>query len=147
MHRWLIPALLALAACRNAPPPDNINFKTITLPGGRAVRVEVLFRGPDIMRGMMFRSALPPDRGLLFVHNKPAKYTYWMHNVKVPLDIIWMDKERRIVEISANTPPCTSTDPTQCPQYGGKAEAQFVLELAAGMADKYGLQPGQVLDF
>jgi uncharacterized protein len=148
MSRWPIIALILLiSACNKPPAEDNINFKTVRLPDGRTVQAEVLMRSNDMMRGMMFRTSLAEDRGLLFVHSRPGKYSYWMHNVKVPLDIIWMDKERRIVEISPKTPPCTADDPTKCPQYGGTVDSQFVLELAGGMAAKYGLSIGQVLDF
>jgi uncharacterized membrane protein (UPF0127 family) len=100
-----------------------------------------------MMRGMMFRSQLPANRGMLFVHVKANKYSYWMHNVTVPLDIIWIDTEHKIVEISPDTPPCPSKDPVQCPSFGGSAEAQFVLELAAGEAARFGLKVGDTLGF
>ncbi len=61
---------------------------------------------------------LPHRRALLFVHQQPGYYRYWMPNVKVPLDIIFMDASRKIVEISANTPLCT-TKPEDCLTYGG----------------------------
>jgi uncharacterized membrane protein (UPF0127 family) len=50
------------------------------------------------------------------------------------------------VEISANTPPCQA-EPSQCPSYGGHRSARFVLELAGGMAAKYGLKEGDAIDF
>ncbi|HUQ92870.1 MAG TPA: DUF192 domain-containing protein [Bryobacteraceae bacterium] len=119
----------------------------MTLPGGEQIMAEVMMRQSDVMSGMMFRNSLAPDRGLLFIHNRPGRYTYWMRNVKVPLDIIWMDKAKKIVEISANTPPCLDPDPVKCPQYGGKVDSRFVLELAAGRAAAYGLAIGQSLSF
>jgi hypothetical protein len=144
----LIAGLAILGACGNHPSnPAGENYRKITLPGGQTVNAEVLIRPQDILRGMMLRNALAPDRGMLFVHVKPGKYAYWMYNVRVPLDIIWMDKNRRIVEISANTPPCPESDGNKCPRYGGKKESMFVLEIAGGMAEKYGLSLGQVLDF
>ncbi|MCZ2149944.1 MAG: DUF192 domain-containing protein [Bryobacterales bacterium] len=132
---------------RQGSSGDAISLKPVTLPGGQQVMAEVMLRPEDMMRGMMYRSSLAPDRGLLFVHGRPGKYTYWMHNVRVPLDIIWMDSGRRIVEMSLNTPPCLEQDPVKCPQYGGKEDAQFVLELAGGMAAKYGLAVGQIVSF
>ncbi len=147
-HGLLIAALAVLCACgKSSPAPEGTNYKKIVLPGGETVYAEVLIRQQDIMRGMMLRNALAPDRGLLFVHVKQGKYAYWMYNVRVPLDIIWMDKDRRIVEISANTPPCQETNSKKCPQFGGTREAMFVLEIAGGMAEKYGLAVDQVLSF
>jgi uncharacterized protein len=100
----------------------------------------------EMERGMMFRDALPPRRGLLFVHRKAGYYRYFMSNVKVPLDIIFMDPHRQIVDISADTPPCT-TKPEDCLLYGGYHLEQYVLELRAGEARRLGLQKGQTLRF
>ncbi|MBI4904022.1 MAG: DUF192 domain-containing protein [Acidobacteria bacterium] len=142
----LIGLSLFLSGCgsRNS---DSIELKQITLPGGKVIRAEVMLRRNDMMRGMMFRPPLALDRGLLFVHTRAGKYSYWMSNVKVPLDIIWMDKERHIVEMSPNTPPCLETDPVKCPTYGGKVESTFALELSAGQIAANGLAIGQQIDF
>lgn len=136
-----------MAGCQKNESPDPLNLRTITLPGGRQVFAEVMFRREDMRRGMMFRGSLAEDRALLFIHPKPNRYPYWMFNVRVPLDIIWLDREHHIVEISERTPPCLSEDPVKCPMYGGKADAQFVLELAAGMVAKHGIKQGQILPF
>jgi hypothetical protein len=84
---------------------------------------------------------------MLFIHDKPGTYGYWMYQVKIPLDIIWMDRTETIVEISANTPPCPSKSARECPTYGGTKSAQYVLELGGGMASKYGLKAGDTLRF
>ena len=94
----------------------------------------------------MYREPLTQGRGLLFIHDKPQPYRYWMSNVTAPLDIIFMDSNRQIVEISADTPPCTSK-PEACPVYGGHNYEQFVLELRAGEAQRLGLHKGQTLTF
>lgn len=141
-------AMLSLTMCgSNDGGSDATVRKAITLPGGQVIQAELMMRREDMMRGMMFRTSLAPDRGLFFVHGRAGKYSYWMHNVRVPLDIIWIDKEHRIVEISPDTPGCLEKDPVKCPQYGGKVDSSFVLELAGGMAAKYGLAVGQKLSF
>lgn len=142
----LMAALIGCSRQENRSP-DEINLRTVTLPGGHRVYAEVLVRRDDMARGMMFRKSLADDRAMLFIHPKPGRYAYWMHNVQVPLDIIWMDKDRRIVEIHANTPSCLEKDPVRCPQFGGKADSQFVLELGAGQAAKLGLREGQTIAF
>lgn len=119
---------------------------TVTLPGGQQVRAEVMSRPEDMARGMMFRDHLAPDRGMLFVHPTPGRYRYWMYQCLIPLDIVWLDAERRIVEISESTPPCKG-EAWECPYYGGNHDAQFVVELAGGMARKYGLKLGDRLSF
>ena len=139
----LFVAVAFLTACSEPTTrPEDIGTRLITMPGGQKVRVEVKIRGEDIMRGMMFREKLDPDRGMMFLHKPPGKYAYWMYQVKIPLDIIWMDEQGNIVEISPNTPPCPQASASLCPVYGGSQKAQVVLELAAGMAAKYGLATG-----
>ncbi len=138
---------LALAGCAPKPAtPEDFDTRLVTLPGGRQVRAEVLANPQDLARGMMFRDSLAPDRGMLFLHRDAGEYPYWMHQVRIPLDIIWMDAERRVVEIAPSAPPCR-TEPAQCPTYGGHYRAQYVLELAGGMAARYGIVVGDILEF
>jgi uncharacterized membrane protein (UPF0127 family) len=126
---------------------DGLNTTEITFPNGKTVIAETMLRDIDQMRGMMFRDSLPADRGMLFVHPADGNYPYWMYQVRIPLDIIWMDHQRRIVEISANTPACTSKSSRDCTSYGGHEKGRYVLELAGGGAAIYGLKLGDTLSF
>ena len=144
----LLLALVALAAAGCGPKPaaiEDFSTRLVTLPGRAQVRAEVLSDERDMVRGMMYRTSLAPDRGMLFLHSSPGYHTYWMFQVRIPLDIVWMDSEHRIVEI-VTAPPCT-TEANQCPNYGGHASSQYVLELAGGMAARYGLKTGDTLEF
>jgi hypothetical protein len=100
----------------------------------------------EVLRGMMFRTSLAPDRGMLFVHPKPDHYTYWMYQTLIPLDIIWLDSNRDIVEMVQDAAPC-KTQASKCAQYGGNQISSFVLEIPGGMARKFGLQLGQRIQF
>jgi uncharacterized membrane protein (UPF0127 family) len=121
-------------------------MKEVTLPNGVRIQCEVMVRPEDMARGMMYRDSLAEDRGMLFVHPKAGAYPYWMHNVRIPLDIIWMDGEHRIVEMSPNTPPCLK-EAFECPNYGGTVESSAVLELAGGSIERHGLKLGDQLEF
>jgi hypothetical protein len=148
MRQCALFVLVLLAGCgaepESAPVVDN--SVAVALPGGVKLRAELKTDPADMARGMMFRDQLPADRGMLFVHPAPGRYPYWMHNVRVPLDIIWLDSAKRIVEISPDTPPCLKPA-SDCPNYGGQSDAQYVLELAGGQAAKLGLAAGQQLQF
>jgi uncharacterized membrane protein (UPF0127 family) len=141
-------AFLVLAGCgRSATDVDALNTTEVTFPNGKTVTAETMLRDTDQMRGMMFRDSLAKDRGMLFIHPDEQNVPYWMYQVRIPLDIIWMDHQRRIVEISANTPACTSKSARDCPNYGGHEKARYVLELAGGGVAMYGLKVGDTLSF
>ena len=125
---------------------EGLETQPVTLPDGKTIRAEVMIKQFDVQRGMMFRASLAPDHGMLFIHSKPGAYSYWMYIVNIPLDIIWMDRDRRIVEIAANAAPC-HTKASECPTYGGHQVAQFVLELAGGQAAAHHLQTGETITF
>ena len=140
-------ALLLSACGTSSRDAGNLNITEVTFPNGKTVIAETMLQEIDQMRGMMFRDSLAKDRGMLFVHRAEGNYPYWMYQVRIPLDIIWMDHQRRIVEISANTPPCPSKSARQCPNFGGHEKARYVLELAGGGAALYGLRAGDVVSF
>jgi uncharacterized membrane protein (UPF0127 family) len=123
---------------------DDFSTREVTLPDGSTVKAEVLTKPVDMARGMMFRESFPEGRGMLFVHQAPGKYPYWMYQTKVPLDIVWMDKAGKIVEVNENTPPCPGKAST-CPSYGGTADASLVLELPAGYGRKHGVRIGETV--
>ncbi len=143
----LAAALLTCACSDSKQSVYELGTSLVTLPGGKEIKVEVLTNPQDMLRGMMFRDKLDMDRGMLFIHGSPGKYPYWMYQVKIPLDILWLGRDHTVVEISANTPPCPSKRASECPNFGGHEEAAYVLELAAGAAAKYGIKPGDTINF
>ena len=146
-HFLYVVLALALAGCSSATKLEDLNATVVMLPNGKRIMAETMRTEDEMARGMMFRDALPKDRGMLFVHAREIKQPYWMFNCKIPLDIIWMNKNRQVVEISLNTPPCTSTNPNDCPSYGGHENAQYVLELNGGAAIEYKIAAGSQLTF
>lgn len=152
MFRYFAAVVLlsmSLSGCRDGDKAlDDYNTRSVTLPDGTVIRAEVMTKEADMMRGMMFRDSLPEGRGMMFIHGSAGRFPYWMYQVKVPLDIIWMDSRRRVVEVAPNAQPCQGKQrATDCPQYGGNEDAQLVLELPAGQAAKHGVRPGAVISF
>ena len=142
-----LAALILLTACGSRPDSvDDFYLHTLTLPGGRTIRVEEVFDNVNILRGLMFRKSLAPDRGMLFVYPHPDHYQTFMYQVQIPLDIIWMDSGRRILQIDENAQPCM-TQASQCRKYGGPDLVSYALEIDAGLARKYGLGVGQILQW
>ena len=97
-----------------------------------------LARTPDARaRGLMHRTALAPDAGMLFCYPAAAYPAFWMKNTLIPLDIIWISNELKIVHIAHRVPPCRGQP---CPRYRPRAPARYVLEINAGHGA--GLRPG-----
>ena len=123
-------------------PPDTL----IMLPDGSTVHVELANTEAERAYGLMGRTKLPEGRGMLFIHDQPGHYAYWMYHCKIGLDIIWMDPNHRIVEMSPDTPPCKGKAST-CPSYGGHAVSLYVLELPVGSIKKHNMAVGQIVNF
>lgn len=147
-----VPALallLSLAACGdpNTAKLDDYFTRDVTLPHGDVIHAEVASTQAQVEKGLMFRTSLAPDHGMLFLFSNEERLTFWMFQTLIPLDIVWMDSNKRIVDISANTPPCKAATSDQCPVYGGHEPSLFVLELPAGAVAKYHLKTGDVIRF
>jgi uncharacterized membrane protein (UPF0127 family) len=102
--------------------------------------VEIARTDLERERGLMFRTHLAADHGMLFVFSDAQPHYFWMKNTLIPLDIIFFDAHKRLINVSANTPPCKTPE---CPTYASAAPARYVLELKAGTAAKLGLKPGE----
>jgi uncharacterized membrane protein (UPF0127 family) len=85
---------------------------------------------------------MPADEGMIFIFPDEAMRRFWMKNTRIPLDIMYFDKDLKMVSVSANTPPCRVS---RCPSYPSAAPAKYVLELNAGVASELGVGPGDRL--
>lgn len=143
---FLVVAVMLSGCSEKSSVEEDLNTIDLTLPGGKVIKVEMMIHTLDLARGMQFRTSMKPDHGMLFFQQQPGKYVYWMYQTLIPLDMIWIGDDYQIVEIVPNAPPC-QTAASQCPKYGGHQMAKYVLELGGGMAQKYGLQLGQRVQF
>lgn len=113
--------------------------------GGQRFMVEIADDDSERARGLMFRESMDENRGMLFIHDEQQPLAYWMKNTKLALDILYFDKERRLVSQQRDVPPCSLGN--RCPPYPSQAPAIYVLELNAGEAAKLGLKDGARLTF
>ena len=124
--------------------PTNRSLATITTHQGETISAEVANTPAKRSQGLMFRTNMPHNHGMLFIFNKSDHWTFWMKNTKMPLDIIWIDSGKKVVHIEPNVSICTRTD-EGCPRYHTLKESLYVLELKAGMAQHYGISVGSPL--
>ncbi len=107
-------------------------------------QVEIASTPQEQERGLMYRDTLPLDRGMLFVFAGPGKPAFWMKNTKIPLDILWLDSQGRVVYVHENSLPCTTAD---CPVITSPADARFVLEINSGLAKAKHISEGSQAKF
>lgn len=89
----------------------------------------------------MYRNHLEADAGMLFIFDRDAPLTFWMKNTFIPLDMIFIDGERRIVGIVENAVPETET-PRRV-----QGLSRYVLEIGGGLSRRLGIAPGGQVDF
>lgn len=137
----MIAAVLGgLAAAASARPAEI----PLGLPSGKTLTVEVMVEDADRAMGLMFRPSLPDDRGMLFVFDRLGFHGIWMKNCRFPIDIVWLDEERRVVHVADSVPFC---EEEPCPVYSPLRAALYVLEIGAGQARREGVTVGITLDF
>jgi YVTN family beta-propeller protein len=104
--------------------------------------VEIPDELDEYARGLMFRQHLPLNAGMLFAYNNEEPRTFWMKNTLIPLDMIFLDSNSKIVDIFENVPPC---EQEQCPTYPSEQPAQYVLEVNAGFVNEKDIKIGDRL--
>ncbi len=102
------------------------------------IQLEVAKTAAEQAMGLMYRDSLPDNRGMLFLFNPPRTVGFWMKNVRIPLDMVFM-LGGRVVDVAHGVPPC-QTEP--CPIYGPAGAVDQVIELRGGRAKELGIQPG-----
>ncbi|SFK34231.1 DUF192 domain-containing protein [Rhodanobacter glycinis] len=140
--RPMLSLLLAMAACAcaHAKQPDAPTASA-TLHDTR-ITVELATNAASREHGLMGRTRLAPDHGMLFVFPDTQPRWFWMKNTLIPLDILYFDGHRKLVSMQLDVPPCKA-DP--CATYPSDMPARYVLELAAGEARHMGARVGDVL--
>jgi uncharacterized membrane protein (UPF0127 family) len=130
----IIALTLPLAACANGGPSVELN--------GHRYTVEIAADDVSRAHGLMDRTEMAADHGMLFVFDDDAMRSFWMKNTKIPLDMLFFDKDLKLISVQHSAPPCLG-DP--CPGYSSGAPARYVLELNAGQAKMLGATPGDEL--
>jgi hypothetical protein len=141
-HSLAVAALaLALFASAAGALPAVV---PLVLPSGKVLQAEVMVNDEDRAMGLMFRPSLPLERGMIFVFEAPDFHGIWMKNCKFPIDILWLDEQRKIVHVAESVPPCKAEP---CPVYTPMRRASYVIELNAGQARRENAVVGATVRF
>lgn len=133
-------ALFAVAQIAQAQTPAVVPLPTtaLTITGAHAHKyvVEKAISGEEQERGLMYRKFMPANHGMIFPMDPPRPVTFWMKNTYLPLDLVFIGPDRRIISIAANAKPM-SEDLIPCDK-----PVAAVLELNGGAAARAGIKPG-----
>ena len=129
--------------------PDGI------ISTGPMVRVEELVFPVELadypdkrIRGLSGRASLDARTGMLFIFEKPERFRFWMREMEIPLDIVWIGSNCEVVDVSEDVPfPAPETPLDELPRYSPESRAKFVLEINAGEAADLGLGIGDKVEF
>lgn len=108
--------------------------------GTHRFMVEVAATAAAQQKGMMFRTAMGPNEGMIFPNPVPQHRSFWMKNTVIPLDIIYIGPDRRIVNIASGVPYSTESLPSAGPVIN-------VLELVGGRSEQLGIKPGDLVSW
>jgi uncharacterized membrane protein (UPF0127 family) len=151
--------LLALACTSSAPPPlqqkpppppsDVTAQGSVGEPlergrllvhdaygGVHPLEVEIADTQPARTRGMMWRTSVPAETGMLFIFPREEDHAFWMRNTLVPLDMLFLNHSGQVVGIVAQAEPQTLTN------RGVGRPSLYVLEVAGGWTERTGAVPG-----
>jgi len=136
---WMVLAV-AVALCAFAGAAARAAsvqpLEIVTRSGVQVFSVEMATTEQEKETGLMYRKELPDGKGMLFDFSPEQQVSMWMKNTYIPLDMIFIGADGRILRIAENTEPLS----TKIIPSGGPAKG--VLEVIAGTAKKYGIAPG-----
>lgn len=142
IYKSLFSALVLLGGLFLSGCDLQEQAKIIT-PGGHVIHLEIALTPEDQQRGLMGRTELAPDAGMLFVFETPRRLGFWMKDTLIPLDVVFIDSGKKVVDVQT-MPPCPP-ELELCPNYTAKEPALYALEINGGAAEKMGLKVGDAL--
>jgi uncharacterized membrane protein (UPF0127 family) len=125
-------------------PPDRYQRAEVTV-NNITLNTDLALTQEQQTKGLAIKNAMNETQGMLFVFQQPALESFWMKDMKFPIDIIWMDANRTVVYIAPNLQPCPTVG--DCPGYVPTKESLYVLETTAGFSQRHHVKPGTQMNF
>ncbi|MFA5248613.1 MAG: DUF192 domain-containing protein [Patescibacteria group bacterium] len=133
---------LALAVVLFFKTPEEQNMQVFFSKSQAVFDVEIASTPMEQMRGLMWRQSLSENSGMLFVFSRSEIQSFWMKNTLIPLDLVFIGDNGKVVDIKNDFLPCEK-DP--CDVYSSISPAKYVLEINSGQASKRKIEIGEVM--
>ena len=116
--------------------------------GDSRFEVEVAATSQDRSRGLSGRESLPDSGGMLFVYDSARTPSFWMKEMLIPLDFVWIGEDCSVVDLLADVPPPPpGTSSSSLPTYRPNSPVRYVLEINAGKVAEQGIEVGDPVRF
>lgn len=128
---------------------SGLTSKTTTKVQVKTLLIDAKVAGtlPLRKKGLSKVNSLPLDQGMLFLFDHNDKYAIWMKDMRFAIDIIWMDENKRIVQIAKDVPPESGKSDRQLTIYKSGLDSRYVLEINAGLGSLHDVQVGDLISF
>ena len=118
----------------------------VIFAGGKSIQCQLADTLLKRSIGLKYHNELPPGTGMLFVYPYPSRTSFWMPpEMKFNLDMVFLDRNRRIVHLAANATPCKDVTGTDCESYSPSRKVSYVIEIPAGEVARLGLKKGNLV--
>ncbi len=134
--RWTAFVIFGLLAAGPVRPAGLQTLEIASKTGVHVFSVEIADNDADRAKGLMYRKELPEGRGMLFDFKREQAVSFWMQNTYIPLDMLFIRGDGRILNIAENTEPLSTR------MISSNGPVRAVLEVIGGTARKLGLAPG-----
>ncbi len=111
------------------------------LPANVSLRAEVADTDQARQKGLMYRTRLGENEGMIFYFDDEGYHAFYMFNTRIPLSVIFLNKSLQIVDIQEMA-PCAEQNPADCPVYAPKAPCLYAIEVNQQFPGKYGIKTG-----
>ena len=132
------------ASKKEAVQKRNVKVVRIVSVGSKEVEAELASTPQERKMGLMYRTVLEEGKGMLFTFGTAYQYPFWMKNMKIAIDMIWIGENMTVIDMDQNVPPCEQEN---CELYTPSSPAKYVLEVPAGWAQRNGIQTGSTVEF
>jgi uncharacterized membrane protein (UPF0127 family) len=119
---------------------DNVNATSLVQVNNMTLGVILATEPSEQSKGLAIKDSMNEKEGMLFIFKNPQKHSFWMKDMKFPIDIIWADPTGKIVHIEKNLQPCVFLLP--CTSYSPKSDSLYVLEVVSNFTNKYDVKIG-----
>lgn len=134
-----LAALLAPAGCNSRPEATQPGLPIVAIQlGTKTYQCEVAADDATRQLGLMHRKSMPDDHGMIFVFGYEQVLYFWMKNTLIPLDIVYLNRDGKVVAVRQMQPLDEST-------VGSNEPAQYAIELNAGQGEKSGVKEGDII--